>query len=166
MRKGFPLKVPKHKTKRGLISNSYRHQIASSVKRGHVPPDYDKDELYDWVMDQPLFDLIYNNWVDSGFNTDLAPSIDRTLDSKPYSFSNIKLMTWQENREKSYADRANNPDHPSNKAVSQWTMEGDFVDTFESASVAGRETGISIMGIRNTRAGRNKSAGGFVWTYA
>ena len=156
----------KNKTKRWLATHIYHHQIQSSKKRGHSPPSYDKDELYDWLLAEPMFDKLYDDWVNSGFNTKLYPSVDRVEDDKPYSMSNIQLMTFKENHEKGVIDRINNPDHGSNKAVSQWTMDGIFVDTFESAAVAGRETGISITGIRSTRAGTRNSAGGYVWTYA
>ena len=37
----------------------------------------------------------------------LAPSIDRKDDYKPYTFDNIQLTTWQQNKAKGHEDCKN-----------------------------------------------------------
>lgn len=54
----------------------------------------------------------------------------------------------------------------SKRRVYQYTLEGTFVKEYESVSEASRKTSICFSNIINCALGkRNKSAGGFVWTY-
>ena len=78
----------------------YSHQRASSKKRGHPEPSYDSHWLREWVLSQPEYDEIYKAWVLSGYDKNYTPSIDRIDDSKGYSFDNVQIMTWSENRMK------------------------------------------------------------------
>lgn len=83
-----------------MISQIYDGQKYTSKKRGHTPPSYTKQELKEWILQQENFSILFNLWKESGFNMNNKPSIDRLDDDKPYSFSNIQLMTWKENNDK------------------------------------------------------------------
>jgi len=115
------------KTKRGLITAIYSAQRSNSRSRKHPMPDYTLDELYDWMLSQPHFEELYNNWVESGYDKSIRPSIDRLDDYKPYTFSNIQLMTWRENNKKYKAVPIK-----SYKAVNVYTLFGEYLDTFKS----------------------------------
>ena len=52
-----------------------------------------------------------------------------------------------------------------NKAVVQYTKEGEFVAEYESALVAKNITGINNSHIGDCCLGKRKSAGGFKWTF-
>jgi hypothetical protein len=52
------------------------------------------------------------------------------------------------------------------KPVIQWSLDGEQISTFPSASEAGRRLQIPVSCIINCIAGRNKKSGGFKWTYA
>jgi hypothetical protein len=52
------------------------------------------------------------------------------------------------------------------KPVIQWSVDGIKLQTFPSASEAGRQLKIPVSCIVNCIAGRNKKSGGFKWTYA
>ena len=52
-----------------------------------------------------------------------------------------------------------------NKAVVQYTKEGEFVAEYESALIAKEKTGINNSHIGDCCLGKRKSAGGFKWTY-
>ena len=52
-----------------------------------------------------------------------------------------------------------------NKAVVQYTKEGEFVAEYESALVAKNITGIDSSNISKCCLGKFKSAGGFKWAY-
>ena len=52
-----------------------------------------------------------------------------------------------------------------NKAVVQYTKEGEFVAEYESALIAKEKTGINNRHIGNCCRGKRKSAGGFKWAF-
>ena len=52
-----------------------------------------------------------------------------------------------------------------NKAVVQYTKEGEFIAEYESALVAKNITGINNSHIGDCCLGKRKSAGGFKWTF-
>lgn len=49
--------------------------------------------------------------------------------------------------------------------VLQYDKNGKFIKEWESAKVAGKVLGISQQCISNCRAGKTKSAGGYIWKY-
>ena len=66
------------------------------------------------------------------------------------------------------------PDHVRNRirqsmkkiAVSQFTLSGDFIATYESGREAERRTGVYEANILACCKGKNHTAGGFIWKYA
>ena len=55
--------------------------------------------------------------------------------------------------------------HPMSKKVKQYDLLGNFIKEYESASLASEETNICYMSIKKCRCGKQKTAGGFIWTY-
>lgn len=43
------------------------------------------------------FDKLYDDWVSSGFDKKLSPSIDRVDTSKGYTLDNMRWLTHSEN---------------------------------------------------------------------
>jgi len=93
------------KTKKGLISRIYGEQKKRSKRRGHAPPSYTCDELRWWMLGQVLFKELFEAWELSGYAKNLVPSIDRIDSTKGYDFSNIQVMTWEENNFKGRKER-------------------------------------------------------------
>ncbi len=147
-----------NKTKRGIINRVYNHQKSSSKIRGHNPPDYTFDELYEWVIFQSNFKELYNNWVKNGYQKDFTPSIDRLDESKGYSFNNIQLVTWKEN----YMKEA----EKNKRKVNQYTINGKYVRTWGSIKEASENLSINHASISCVCYFKNKTAGGFVWRFA
>lgn len=52
------------------------------------------------------------------------------------------------------------------KAVNQYTLEGEYIATFENMSIAGRELGILHSSIAACANGSIRKAGGFIFLYA
>ena len=124
-------------TKRGLISRMYGHQRAASKKRGHPLPTYSNEDLQDWLSSQTLFHHLFHLWENSNYDKLLIPSVDRIDDDEGYSFSNIQLMTWSENKAKSHKDmRASKLKHGHNpqKEVNQYSKKGTFIEGYVSLS--------------------------------
>ena len=114
------LKVDFRKTKKGLISVIYGHQVSHSKARGHNAPNYTKKELINWCLSQIKFHSLYYLWVESNYNKWDSPSCDRKDDYKPYSLNNLQLLTWLENKRKSELDRKNGVLNKTNKAIKQF----------------------------------------------
>lgn len=152
------------RSKNGIIKRIYLDQIQSSKRRNHQPPLYTNEELKKWMFDQPNFEDLYNNWVDSGYEKMLKPSVDRLDDYKGYNFDNIQLMTWEENEKKGYEDRKNGINNKQSKAVLQFTKDGEFVKEWYSMRKAERR-GFCSGKISSCCRGKQKTHKGFIWKY-
>ena len=153
------------RTKKGMVPKMHSTLRGNSKIRGDVMPDFSAKELREWLFAQPLFHELYNDWKNSDYKKELKPSIDRLNDYEPYTFSNIQLMTWAENKAKGYADRKSGKNGKVNKAVVQLTRSGKLVNEYHSIKHAGRINNISDAMIVHVCKGRIKSAGGYVWMY-
>ena len=56
-------------------------------------------------------------------------------------------------------------EHPISVPVKQYDIDGKFIKEYESAKMASDETKICYVSIKKCRQGKQKTAGGFVWTY-
>lgn len=54
---------------------------------------------------------------------------------------------------------------PISKKVNAYSMDGEFLQTFDCIKEASESIGRSISGIVNCTGGRSKSCGGFMWKY-
>lgn len=159
-------KINRH-SEGGLLAQIYKHQKESSVRRGHLPPNYTKEQLSNWCRSQKLWSKLLGDWSKSGYKKELIPSIDRLDDYKPYTLDNIQLMTWAENNSKANKDRKSGINNKINKAVLQYTKEGVFIKEHYSIIQAARDTGLNNGHIVSCCKGRKfyKTSGGFVWKY-
>jgi len=159
------LRIKKRRTKYGLLSKIYFSQISNSKLRGYGTPDYTKKEFINKYIDDNYFIILYNNYIKSNYNKKLIPSCDRIDDYKGYSFNNIQLMTWEENRSKSHYDRRNGINNKKSKAVLQYDLNGKFIKEFYSISNAERETKIFSTNITKVCHGKRNTAGKFKWKF-
>ena len=151
-------------SKRRLVRRIHGDQLSSSRKRHHAKPTYSLDEIYNWCMSQHVFHDLYDLWVLSGLEKDMRPSLDRKDDSIGYSFSNIRICTWYENRMKQ-AHRVKSGDSRTCKIVEQYSLDGIFIKSFVSGRAAGRITGVPRSSISHCCIGNCSNAGGFIWRY-
>ena len=148
----------------GLTSVIWSGQKTSSRQRKHPKPDYTKEELSIWMHENGLEGL-YKDWVVSGHDKDLRPSVDRVDSLKPYTLDNLELVTWKENNGRAHEDRRKGVGASGKtcKPAYQYTLDGDFVAEHFSAREAYRATGIGYSNILSVLNGSSKTAGGFVW---
>lgn len=153
------------KTKKGLVTSMYTHQRTSSKHRDHNPPNYSLSQLKDWVFSQPNFEVLYKEWVESGYDKWNKPSCDRIDDYKPYSFSNIRLVTWRENLDNCTEAVIARKNKKSLKPVNQFNLNGEFVKRFDSIIEAALEVGANSGKIVNVCKKDRLKTAGYLWRY-
>ena len=159
------------RTIKGLVKKIYAHQIRNTKQRGHELPKYTEEELYDWFIAENSKSCIYENWVNSNYDKELIPSIDRLINTKTYSIDNIQLVTWKRNKELANEGIRNgsiqNQTLLNNglRGVVQIDLFGNIVNEFISFSEATRITGIDHRGISDVCRNIRKTFHGFIWVY-
>ena len=156
-------RIEKYRTPYGLVSTIYQGQMNRSKKRGHHLPKYSRDELYNWCVEQENFIELFNKWKESCCDKKKSPSIDRLDDSKGYCFTNIRLVSFQENMNKSHKDSKDGTGTRETVVVLQYTKKGEFIREFRSVAFASRELNIIQQNIFKVLNGERNSAGGFIW---
>ena len=92
------------RTLSGKLMRTYKnmvHRVNGVVKRGSHRyeglPILSKEDFYSWSESDTNFNQLYLNWVSSGYDRKLSPSVDREDTSKGYVLGNIRWLTHSEN---------------------------------------------------------------------
>jgi len=131
----------------------YNAQITSSKGRGHTPPSYTLDQLIAWADQQPQILKIWTDYVASGYQTDLKPSVDRIEEHLPYRLNNIQLMTWGENRQKGADGKRIGTVNARQRPVEAHSIDGRHYYKYISTIEAARQVGGNTAGIINVANG-------------
>lgn len=142
---------------KGVLTAIYHSQKSSSKVRGHAPPAYSKSELGEWLTAQPMLTTLWGAWENSGYLSEFKPSVDRLDDTKGYSFSNIRLVTWAVNEAKGHLL------HDKKQAVTQSTLCGKYIAEHASILEAANSIGKPTRNIRKCVKGERNKAYGFTW---
>lgn len=124
---------------------------------------YKKEELHEWLISKGI-ESLYDFWVNSGFSKDCKPSIDRLNDFNGYSFDNMRLVTWRENREHQHEDIREGKGTSGSRCKKLLKMSSNLevIDTYISYSSAVRDMGYSLeYQIKKSIPCRS----GFYWKY-
>ena len=62
-------------------------------------PAYTFKELWKWLR-RNEYNAYFRRWKEAGYDPDLTPSVDRIDSDLPYTFDNIQMLTWAQNRAK------------------------------------------------------------------
>ena len=132
-------------TEKGVVRVMYKTQVRNSKVRKMELPNYTKQEFKEWLY-KNNFKKLYDNWVISGFDKNKKPSADRFDDFKPYSFENIRLVTWYQNRAHQHQDVLNAVGKGAQrcKSVIQLDRYGNILAEYHSYSFAKRTVGYSF----------------------
>lgn len=82
-----------------LIKTMYNSQVYCSKQRG-MNMEMTREEFFAWVMYQPNFNTLFQEWEKSKWSKNLRPSVDRIDDYDTYNVFNIRLTTWEDNHRK------------------------------------------------------------------
>ncbi len=104
-----------YKTKKGKLMITYNNM--NRRVRGYVKPHLYKglellsrESFYKFSNESVEFNSLYDNWVNSGYDRKLSPSIDRRITSKGYTLDNMRWITHSENSKQGVINR-----HKTNK---------------------------------------------------
>lgn len=127
---------------KGVFRVIYKTQKRNQNLRGHGDMPYSKDELIEWCIKNE-FNGVYNAWVESGYDNNLKPSVDRIDDFKGYSFDNIRLGTWRQNRDHQFEDIRNGTGTGGKRCKPVLKLGGDmsFICEYASFQSAKRDVG-------------------------
>ena len=152
-----------------LIKEIYNRQKNSSKFRGHNLPDYSYEDLLKWVIVQPNFKELFDNWINSNCQTSLIPSVDREDDSIGYTLSNLlRITTWKENKRRGEILRGQGiSKHKRYKEVHQFDFDGNYINTFHSALSASKTFNMetSANHIIEVCEGIRNYVGEYTWSY-
>jgi len=156
------------RSKLAVIKNIYRHQVENSKVRGHSAPDYTLDDLVDYLMSNPSFNSLYEDWVVNKFDMWSIPSVDRIDEKLGYSFSNIQVVTFLENKRNHDNGRLRGEVITSQmKRILKFSKDsGEFICEYPSLGVASRDSGVPADKIGRCAKQKRLTAGGYVWKYA
>ena len=154
------------RTKHGVCLTMHSSQRQHSRTRGHIQPSYTPKELEIWLLSQKKFHIIYDEWVSTGYNKQMKPSCDRIEDDKPYSFDNIELKTYGENRSKYSMQKVLGIAVKNDcKPILQYGLDGVFIKEFHSIAQACRDLGVVSGAVSRVCVGRLQQHHGWVFKY-
>lgn len=155
-----------YRSVKGLLYTIYNSQVQSTKRRDVTPPTYTKEELLEWAILQNNFKELYDNWVNSDYNSNLKPSIDRLNDYEGYNLNNLQMLTWEDHKNKSYEDIKNRHNRKTCKPVIKIDAKtGKTIKEYDSIKQASDVNNITDINISRVCRGIRKTAGGFKWAY-
>ena len=147
------------KRPKGLATNLYNKIKERSAKRGWPVP-FSLGGFQQWFMQQTDLKYLMFAWKRNGYKSPWRPSVDRIDSKKPYSFSNMRLITWRANREKGDFENSQ-----ITTEVIQISLTGKVISVYDSIKEAVKQTGCHQGLISACCQGKRKKTGGFQWRY-
>jgi hypothetical protein len=92
------------KTPKGFLMRKYRNMESRvkgiQYKKAHLYKGLyllPRKDFYNWAIPHIQFHKLYVEWIDSGYNRKLCPTVDRINTTKGYEISNMRWITHSEN---------------------------------------------------------------------
>lgn len=100
------------KTKSGFLMRAYTN-MRSRIEgvqwmKAHLyvgKPLMSRDEFNEWAWNSPRFHALYDEWIQSGCERRLAPSVDRINSADGYIPHNMEWVTHSENSRRGATNR-------------------------------------------------------------
>lgn len=88
------------KKQRNFFTQTYASMKLHQKRRTNDDLPFTKEEFINWFNTQSGSELMFNNWKENGCVINLRPTVDRLDDAIGYVFTNMQLMTHQDNKQK------------------------------------------------------------------
>ncbi len=92
------------KTKKGKVTIIYKDMKARvEGKTGRTSTLYfglpicEKQAFYDFSLNDPIFNALFDKWENSNWDDNYKPSIDRIIPSEGYVLSNLRWVNYKDN---------------------------------------------------------------------
>ena len=85
--------IPQPKRLIPKAKSLWRSQITHSKIKPWKTPTYDREEFLDWLFLETNYLNLWERWREAGWDTKLAPSVDRRDNTRGYELDNLQLMT-------------------------------------------------------------------------
>ena len=144
------------KTPKGVLNTIYRNQLTKQKRKG-IKINYTYQEFLTRYLNDKTYLELYDNWVESNYETDYKPSFDRIDNTKDYYFDNLQIITWKENNSKGRKEHS--------KKVMQYDLNGNYIKTFNSIIEASKEVNVYHSNISACCKGKLHKTGGYIWKY-
>lgn len=80
-----------------------------------------KEDFYTWAMCGHDFHRLFRDWVESGYDRKLAPSVDRINPEEGYHWDNMQWVTHSENSRRGSIGRQRLREEQEGRSASQYT---------------------------------------------
>jgi len=147
----------KPKTYKGRLQRMLSNLKTRAKNKGYIC-SIEFEEFKDWA-ESKNYSAIYYFWKSSGYSLENVPTVDRIDALKPYEFSNMQIISYKNNIDKSRKEIKSN-----HKKVVQILKNGEEKE-FSSVNQASISTGVQASNISRACNKQRKSAGGFQWRY-
>ena len=152
------------RTKKGKLRIIYFNQVHNSISKGNEEPNYTRKEFVDKYLNDLDFERHYYSWVISSYCKKYSPSFDRVDDYKSYSFDNIQIMYWYQNKNKGHLDIKEGRNNKRSKAVIGTNIKTGYKIEFHSSMEAERN-GFNHSNIVSCCKGNRNSHKGYTWEH-
>lgn len=116
-RTGNAVTAKYERTRKGKLMRLYRNMQSRITgiqwRKKHLYEGKEllsRDDFYDWAIDHPEYNRLYDEWVASEYDRKLSPSVDRVDSTKGYRLDNMEWVTHSENSRRGTYSRYNK--HP------------------------------------------------------
>ena len=144
---------------RVLYKTMKRHQKLRPHEEDKLP--FTKQEFKIW-LEGNNYKSRYEVWVGSGYDSKLKPSVDRLNDFEGYSFDNMRLVTWEDNRTHQKEDILSGTGTSGKRCcnIGKYSKDGKLLKTYISYQEVRREEGYCVhYPLKNSSLCKN----GFIW---
>lgn len=148
------------------ITQAFSSVRYKSKRRGEAYPTFTKSELRVWLYQNGIQEK-WIEYIESGYDKNKKPSIDRKDDYGIYEFSNMQLITWRENHIKGVngnKHKENSKNQNLTKPVFIWDKKGELKKECNNYREASEYLGCHLVSISRATTGRRKTIKGYVLT--
>jgi hypothetical protein len=143
------------KTPKGVLTNMYNH-----MKTRHEVT-FSLSEFHHQFLNDRRFKRLFSEWVQANYPKQLKPSLDRIDSHKPYSMSNVQMLTWAENRFKQAATDGKRGRKPAVLML----LNGKVVRRFLSQRHVVKELGLMQGNLSAVLNGKRETIAGHQFIY-